>query len=74
MAEIKLKPCPFCQGEVIHIFTNHKSLKCRVFTYMCKKCEAFIYLTIKSKYVSKENTKKEAEEVWNRRADNVGYL
>lgn len=66
----KLKPCPFCGGEVKKLHINHKDLKCRVFNYMCEKCEAIFYLTVTTKYVSAEATEKEMIETWNRRADN----
>lgn len=67
----KLKPCPFCGGEAENLYINHKTLRHRVFTYMCKQCEALFYLTIKSKYVSAEATEKEIAEIWNRRSDNA---
>lgn len=64
MADIELKPCPFCGGEAqmfdlrkVHLgvfyFVECRERKCRVKTgYLC--------------------TKEEAAEVWNRRAETKG--
>lgn len=63
----KLKPCPFCGGEVDNIFTSHKTLQYREFHYFCIKCGAIIFLPNKSKYESPEQMDLEAAKAWNRR-------
>lgn len=54
MDEIKLKPCPFCEGKAVTIGGN-------IFWVRCCECGAET-----STYVYRE----EAKEAWNRRAEN----
>lgn len=67
----ELKPCPFCGGNVTHVFTNHKSLQCRDFQYYCSNCGATVFLTSKTKYESVEKIETEVVNTWNRRTNNA---
>ena len=61
MAE--LKPCPFCGGEARIVENDPLGMgKKEFFTYgaICPSCGANFW----------KNTETEAEEAWNRRADN----
>lgn len=68
MPEIKLKPCPFCGGEIEERggLCNYEK---KIFTLdlKCKKCGTIF------KFKSKWNCDpyREAVEAWNRRVDNV---
>ena len=66
----KLKPCPFCNGEVINHHTEHLDLNHRRFDYRCENCGAYFSLQGKGKYISAEKTEKQSIEMFNRRADN----
>jgi Lar family restriction alleviation protein len=66
----KLKPCPFCNGEVTNYHIEHLDLNHRKFDYRCEKCGAYFSLPNTAKYLSAEQTEKEMVKVWNRRADN----
>ena len=63
----KIKPCPFCGGEV-----DERGAQCNygkqtiTLDFKCKKCETVF--KFKSKWVS--NPYREAIDAWNRRADN----
>ena len=58
MSNEKLKPCPFCGGKA-KLLADHGNIK---FWVCCKKCiaDTLIY-----------DSKQEAIESWNRRADNA---
>ena len=67
----ELKPCPFCKGTVDLVQTMHETLGNRRHHYVCRNSGAIVFLYVKGvKYKSKEETDKEAIEVWNRRTDN----
>ncbi len=68
--EKKLKPCPFCGGKITNYHTNHLNLNYRVFEFRCEGCQTYFSIPVNSKYISMENTEREMEETWNRRADN----
>ncbi len=70
MSEEKLKPCPFCGGEIRYMHTNHKNLHNRTHQYNCVKCNAYIFLNAEGRYKTADETKEEAIDTWNRRADN----
>ena len=57
MAEIKLKPCPFCGGEAEVIAHN----KFQFYKVVCKHCKAQGYQFFPNE--------EQATEAWNRRAD-----
>lgn len=60
MAEIKLKPCPFCGGEAkLRVSGGCDGEDCLVWAY-CVKCGADSALL---------DTAEEAAEAWNRRAE-----
>lgn len=65
MAEIKLKPCPFCGGKTVTSFqTTDPENKFEFGWIGCQKYRCFI------NYINNAKGLKEAAEAWNRRADN----
>lgn len=62
MAEIELKPCPFCGGKAT--FKNEQFYGCNAVIVICNDCMA------KSKYCTGAYLYDQAAEAWNRRADN----
>ncbi len=66
----KLKPCPFCGGEVRVFFTNYINLNKKTYHLNCNRCNTYFGLTENSRYVSAETTEKELIEAWNRRVEN----
>lgn len=64
----KLKPCPFCGGKITHYHTEHETLFERTFRFRCENCNTLFFIPFQSKYVSAEQTEKEATDIWNRRA------
>ena len=65
----KLLNCPFCGGEVCINRINHRTNMRRDYWYLCNKCGAYTMMPVKSKYTNVTEIEKEAEEVWNRRAE-----
>ena len=59
MAEIKLKPCPFCGGDVNKKIGPYKG----TVMFVCNKCGADVCF-----YGAEHEPK--ATQAWNRRADN----
>ena len=79
MEHNELKPCPFCGGEAdvkyqpiymdygVCIFCTECKARSKFFPYDCK----YTYFHgEKNVYISKEQAKNKAIELWNRRADN----
>ena len=60
-----MKRCPFCNGEVYVAHTSHTDLKHRKHHYVCKKCDAQVFLMAEGKYTSQEVTEAEAMNIWN---------
>ena len=58
MDEIKLKRCPFCGGEPV--FRTYEGDECE-YQVSCQYCFAETWI---------EESKEEAAELWNRRAEN----
>lgn len=63
MAEIELKPCPFCGGEVYFVDLSTKDEQ--FFMIQCEVCPASVC------FGDMSETKEQAAELWNRRADNA---
>lgn len=66
MAEIKLKPCPFCGGEAALINTMAFGKSCK--SVMCIKCKATV------NNFAGDMQEERASEAWNRRVDDDGIL
>lgn len=66
----ELKPCPFCGGEVGYVHTDHRDLTNRSHHYVCRKCNATVFIDAVCKYKSAEAIEREAIEIWNRRTNN----
>lgn len=67
MADIELKPCPFCGGKKIWLG------KVRDFDEVfaeCENCGICIYSDIGSDVITEKQKLSAAVELWNRRADN----
>lgn len=64
MSEIKLKPCPFCEGEAV--FKRDRTGKYCVKCTNCKCMTTFQFDFGEGEEVSKEK----AADIWNRRRDN----
>lgn len=60
MADIELKPCPFCGGEGM-IGAKYRYHYPTYFIVVCRKCGAMAHCG---------KTREEAAKKWNRRADN----
>ena len=63
MAEIELKPCPFCSGEAVLINTTAFGKSCK--SVVCIKCKATV------NNFGGDRQEERATEAWNRRAENV---
>jgi len=72
LEETKLKPCPFCGGNVTVMHVNHYDFYNRRYFYSCEKCGANIFLFAKEKYVSAKQTDGEAIALWNSRSGQEG--
>lgn len=81
MSEIKLKPCPFCGGEAVFAVRSNKSSSHDVgfvFTILCSGCHARLpadytltaKLDAQGYIIITSDGRKNAAELWNRRADN----
>lgn len=81
MSEIKLKPCPFCGREAVFVIKSHSSSHRDVgfnFFIQCSKCYTRLpqeySLTLRldedGNISTTSDGRKDAEEAWNRRADN----
>lgn len=85
MDEIKLKPCPFCGGEAAMIANTgcieaaHGEYRAWEFCVMCIGCNISLprrnyRLAVKldkcGEIVVMQDERKEAADLWNRRADN----
>lgn len=66
MADIELKPCPFCGGKRIRL---GKVGFDEVFAE-CEKCGVCIYGGIVIDVITDKQKRSAAVELWNRRADN----
>lgn len=66
MSEIKLKPCPFCGGEVIMM--RLESLETGFVSYYVSHSDIF-NCAFKIRQQSASGTMQEAANKWNRRAD-----
>ena len=66
MDKIKLKPCPFCGGEVIMM--RLESLETGFVSYYVSHSEIF-NCAFKIRQQSASSTMQEAADKWNRRAD-----
>ena len=62
MAEIKLKPCPFCGGEAKIAITMHMGMRTYRFFAICLACN------VETSRTSKTMT--QAAKAWNRRTNN----
>lgn len=70
MAEIKLKPCPFCGGEACFKTPMH-ILNEGIMLIECTACGACPYVVPVDETIGDEANKKAViAEQWNRRADN----
>ena len=63
----ELKPCPFCGGEVDYVHTDHRDLTNRSHHYVCRKCNATVFLDVIGNYEAGEATEQEAINAWNAR-------
>lgn len=68
MSKKELKPCPFCGGEVDYVHTDHRDLTNRSHHYICRKCNATVFIDSAGKYKSTEATEQEAITAFNTRA------
>ena len=72
MAEIKLKPCPFCGGGVLIAKDNHDKVLIE-----CENCKLLFGIEVENGTELVEGSRamfdsvEEAVEAWNRRADNA---
>lgn len=64
----KLKPCPFCGGEVDHYHTEHITFHDQKHRFRCKKCGVLIFFYTKNTYRNATQTKKDAVRIFNTRA------
>ena len=67
MDGIDLKPCPFCGGTKLKVYTYYyDDGDCEV-SIACKSCGAKV--TDQMSYSSKEEAKAATAEIWNRRCE-----
>lgn len=72
MSKIELKPCPFCGGNATIVENEEPRLyrpsRNHPYCVYCGNCE--LLFGFDEDYGGTFDTKKEAAEAWNRRADN----
>ena len=71
MADVKLKPCPFCGGEATLFKDNYNR-----FGIMCENCNLYLGIELECDeelfdgWRARIETPDEVVEAWNRRAEN----